>query len=302
MPITHEPKPLPSPLDYVPTSGTPYKVATNDSWWTLAERPEVRAAGMTANDLCYFNFKTRKPAEINWYLHHKVGCQLSTRDGKNYVFSSADRPGVVYLPKVGQPPPVTETTPPTVSARTNAWFGIGAKAGTQFVVVGIETLIGYVASLDDLGKGMAITASVNRLGPGVGVGGGLCFIYITGVSSPQKLNGYQQGDWDFNVSLGENWGKVAQSTAKVKKLKPLIDTLTKIGARTPSGLKKALKAEPDKWVELIKSGKTVKDYLGIDPNGEPNVFIFDVPYAAVGTEVSVFFGVANFDAVWDFTE
>ena len=117
------------------------------------------------------------------------------------------------------------------------------------MVVGIETLAGYVASLDDLGKGMAIGSSINRVGPGVGASAGGCFIFITGVTSPAQLNGHQQGDWDFNVSLGGNWSKAAQAAGKAKKLKPLIDALAKIGAKTPGGLKSALKAHPDKWVE-----------------------------------------------------
>lgn len=302
MPITKVPKPLPSDLTYVPQNGAAYRVASGDSWYSLAERPEVKAAGMTANDLCYFNFKTRTPAEINWYLYHKVGCRVATKDGKNYMFSAADAPGVVYLPKVGPPPPPNEIPPKKAEPRTNAWFGIGAKAGTQFAVIGIETLTGYVASLDDPGKGMAIGASINRVGPGGGVSGGLCFIYITGVKGPHEIRDHQQGDWDFNLSLGGNWGKMAQAAGKVKKLKPLIDVLDKIGGKTPGALKKVLKADPDKWVELIKAGKSVKEFMGIDPNGPANVFVFDIPYAGGGVEASAFYGLSNYSAMWDFTD
>lgn len=301
MGIVKKPNPLPSELNYVPENSEPYKVTNRDSWFTLAERPEAKRAGMSALDLCYFNFKTKKPPEINWYLYNKIGCRISTKNGKNYMFSNGDHPGVVYLPKVGPPPPVNEFVPKT-EPKTNAWFGIGAKAGTQVVVVGIETIFGYVASLDDIGKGMAIGASVNRFGPGVGASGGVCFIYITGVSDPAKLNGHQQGDWDFNLSLGGNWGKMAQATSKAKKLQPLINAIIKLGAKTPGGLKKALSAHPDKWVELIKAGKSVKESLGIDPNGDPNVFMFDVPFIGAGVEASVFFGVSNFNALWDFTD
>ena len=66
MPLVREPKPLPSELGYVPPGSTPYKVATNDSWWTLVDRPDVTFSKMTALDLCYFNFRTRKPTEVNW--------------------------------------------------------------------------------------------------------------------------------------------------------------------------------------------------------------------------------------------
>ena len=86
MPLTHKPDPLPSELTYRPELGVEYPVKNRESWYTLAELPRVRAAH-TTSDLCYFNFKTRNPREINWYLHHKVGCRSVTRDGKNYMFS-----------------------------------------------------------------------------------------------------------------------------------------------------------------------------------------------------------------------
>ena len=294
MPITSEPKPLPTPLNYVPAGSVPYRVSADDSFYSLADRPDVKSFGLSPNDLCYFNFGTRKPPEINWYLYHKVGCRSVTHDGYNYKFSSSDRPGVVYLP--AKP---TVIPPPQPEVRLNSWFGLGAKAGTQFVVVGIETIVGWVFSLDEMGKGMTLTCSVNRLGPGVGAGLGLCFIYVSGVKAPQQLNGWQQMDWDFNLSLGENWGKIGQSAGKVRKFKPLIDAVSKIGARTPKALKAALKAEPDRWVDLIKNARSMKDSLGIDPNGDPNVFMFDVPFISGGAEVSLFYGLQNFNAVYD---
>lgn len=299
MPLIYEPKPLPSPLDYVPPSSEPYKAKANESWWTLAELPQVKTAGLSANDLCFFNFKTRRPQEINWYLKNKVGCRMTTRDGANYRFSGADTPGVIYLPRIGEKLPVNEFPKEPQEPRLNAWLGIGGKAGTQFVVVGIETLAGYVVSLDDVGKGIGVAASINRIGPGFGVGGGVSIIYVTGVNSPSKLMGHQQGDWDFNLSLGPNWGKAAKSAKSIGKLKPLVDMIMKLGAKTPAGLKQLLKAHPDKWVELIKQARSLKDTLGIDPNGPPNVAVIDVPFAGGGTEASVFFGLANFEAVWD---
>lgn len=301
MPCVRQPVPLPTPLDYVPDKSAPYHFTTDtENWWTLAERPEVVAAGLSANDLCYFNFKTRVPAEINWYLYHKVGCRKVTRDGNNYMFDRSVKD--VYLPKVGPPPPVDQLEKPVHVDKTNTWFGLGAKGGTQFLVIGIETLAGYVASLDDYGKGMAVAASINRLGPGIGAGGGLCFIYISGVSRPTQLHGYQQGDWDFNLSIGANWGKAASGVAKMSKFGPLIEFIQHTGARTPQTLKRLLKAHPDKWVEMIKAGKSVNDFLGIDPNAGPNVFVFDVPFLSGGTEASVFYGVSNYEALWDFSE
>lgn len=102
---THERRPVQVDLAYVPPNAIPYKVRDGDSFALLAARPEVRKAKMSAIDLCFFNFRTRDPAEINWYLHHRVGCRRVTRDSRNYCFSTADDPGIVFLPSAGEGDP-----------------------------------------------------------------------------------------------------------------------------------------------------------------------------------------------------
>ena len=86
-------------LNYIPPGSAPFKVTASDNWWKLAARPEVKAAGLSAMDLCAFNFQTRNAMEINWYLRNKVGCTKTTSDRKNYLFSDDASPGIVYLPR-----------------------------------------------------------------------------------------------------------------------------------------------------------------------------------------------------------
>jgi len=62
-----------------------YFVKDGDSWQNVASRD----GWSNPTDLCEYNFKTRVPEEINWYLKHFVGCSKSN-DGKNYSFSSDD--------------------------------------------------------------------------------------------------------------------------------------------------------------------------------------------------------------------
>lgn len=302
MPIVKEPRPLPSPLDYVPTNSVPYDVSSRDSFDLLAQRPDIQTAGMSSDDLCYFNFKTRIPSEINWYLYHKVGCRHVTRDHKNYVFSMSDDPGVVYLPKAGVVMPVHETKE---EPRLNAWLGIVCKGGTMFVVDGIETVAGPVVSLDDPSKWMVITASVSRLGLGFGATGGVSFVLVTGVSKPEQLNGYQDMSTDFNVALGKNWGKLVQAGGKYKKFKPIMEAMAKMGAKTPQSLKKLLKTEPDRYFDLVKAVKSVRDYGNLKADGDPEVFMWDVPFVSlfgdVGAELSVFKALSTFNAIWDGT-
>ncbi len=299
MPLEVKPSPLPPDWEtYVPKDSVPYHPSDGESWYTLAERPECQKLGMTANDLCYFNFRTRVPREINWYLHNKVGCTHTTRDGLNYRFSVSDKKNI-YLPSVGAQPPVTEVPRKDPEPRLDMWFGIGGKAGTMFVVAGIETLEGLIVSVDSPHRWIALHASINRLGGGWGVTGGACLIVVTGVSQPSQLNKHQEGDWDFNVALGGKWDKVARAAQASNKFTPIIEAMARLGAKTPSGLKRLLKAEPDRYVDLIKALRMVKENLGAGASSEPKVYLIDVPWLGGGVEVSVFFGVANYEAVWD---
>jgi len=298
MPLVLKPSPLPADWEtYVPPDSQPYHPGNGESWETLAQRPEVKSLGLSANDLCYFNFRTRDPFQINWYLHHKVGCKHATRDGKNYIFSITD-PNNIYLPKVGARPPVSEFPKRAEEPRLDLWVGLGGKAGTMFVVAGIETLEGAVVSLDPPHKWMALHASINRLGAGWGVTGGACIIVVTGVSDPSQLHGHQEGDWDANVALGAKWDKIAKGALAANKFRPLIEVLAKIGAKTPKALKSVLKADPDRYVDLIKAVKNLRDSMGAEAS-QPKVFLIDVPWLGGGVEVSVFFGVANYEALWD---
>lgn len=49
-------------------------------------------------ELIYDNFKTKSPAEANWYLKNHAGCSEVTANGANYIFSSNDKPGTIYVP------------------------------------------------------------------------------------------------------------------------------------------------------------------------------------------------------------
>lgn len=74
--------------------GKPYRVQDGESWDTVAQKHRIPVL-----QLIQYNFATRDPAEVNWYLREYVGCKLSTKDQKNWRFSSAANPGVIYIPR-----------------------------------------------------------------------------------------------------------------------------------------------------------------------------------------------------------
>jgi LysM domain len=104
MPIEKHPT-TPLAHNFRPAGGTPYRVRNGDTWISLAAKARIDVW-----NLIDYNFHTRNPDEVNWYLRRNVGCRKATPDGKNYIFSSDANPGVVYLP----PPfgaPVNYTVP-----------------------------------------------------------------------------------------------------------------------------------------------------------------------------------------------
>ena len=73
----------------------------------------------------------------------------------------------------------------------------------------------------------------------------------------------------------------------------------KIGANTPSGFKRAVQASPDKYGDLVDSCRSFNEALGMGAASEPKVLIFDSPFGGGGVEAYGYFGVSNFNAVWD---
>ncbi|MCX6270836.1 MAG: LysM peptidoglycan-binding domain-containing protein [Bacteroidetes bacterium] len=72
-----------------------HKVQNGESIRSLA-----RKAGINWRDLARFNWGTAIPEKINKFLRKKVGCFKRTRDEKNYIFTSDDDPGIVYIPEM----------------------------------------------------------------------------------------------------------------------------------------------------------------------------------------------------------
>jgi hypothetical protein len=73
---------------------TKYKVKDGDTLDSLAQ-----ANGMRWEELAHFNFGTSDKTEINKFLRSQVGCFKKTANRKNYIFTSKDDPGIIYIPK-----------------------------------------------------------------------------------------------------------------------------------------------------------------------------------------------------------
>ncbi|MDX2132072.1 MAG: LysM peptidoglycan-binding domain-containing protein [Planctomycetota bacterium] len=101
MPIERRPS-NPLPRTFVPPGGIRYRVQDGDGFVSVARRHNIADVWT----LIEFNFRTRSPAEVNWYLRENVGCVRATPDGKNWMFSSDDNPGIIYIPPARERAPV----------------------------------------------------------------------------------------------------------------------------------------------------------------------------------------------------
>jgi hypothetical protein len=123
VPIERTPR-NPVPVGFVPKGGKRYRVQDGDSWVTVAAK-----ARLDVWKLIEFNFRTRKPTEVNWYLRRNVGCRKTTRDGKNYVFTTSANPGVIYIPPAA--PRIHYTVPGVFNiiaqpSNMTCWATVGA--------------------------------------------------------------------------------------------------------------------------------------------------------------------------------
>lgn len=91
MPIEEYPRRL-IPTDYWPPPGIKHYFQTGERWESVAAKYSV-----DVKTLIYHNFKTTRPNEVNWYLHHLIGCKYST-DGLNYAFRSGEGFGYIVIP------------------------------------------------------------------------------------------------------------------------------------------------------------------------------------------------------------
>lgn len=118
-------------------------VTESDDWWILAAMHGFSDPW----DIIVFNFGTRNPDEVNWCLHHLVGCRKKSKDGKNYDFG---KPCVgtqyIYIPPAGWTPPTT--------ADEDAWERCRATINSSMVKSLNLSLFAYRLSISgpDFGK------------------------------------------------------------------------------------------------------------------------------------------------------
>jgi len=91
-PPSHNGVPLPRNWGAI-QGGMAYRPDDHEDWASVAYKFGVRIG-----DLIYFNFKTDRLDEVNWYLRHYTGCVKVNEQGTSWMFGHGASPGVIYIP------------------------------------------------------------------------------------------------------------------------------------------------------------------------------------------------------------
>jgi hypothetical protein len=283
MPIERRPK-NPLPPTYIPPGGIAYKVKTDDDLDSVA-----RANGISADDLTIFNFKTVRPAEINWYLRQNVGCVQATHDDKNWIFTSDARPGTIYLPpKQGwKRPSFPSTTPGVLSAlpkpvekkHSGLWFGFAGQEGGMLPVVGKDTVEACLYSWDNFNDRFWLNIDGWRFGLGLGASVGLALAVATGVDHPRELNDFTVSGGDFQANMAGKWGDVAKGLKGLRGLGKMASAAKFIDKTMSFG--EWEKTRDTIW-NLYKATDIDSKKLGLN--------VMAIPGAGIGLEISGYYG------------
>jgi len=133
-----------------------HKVSTGDDWWKLA----TKYGRSDPWDIIEYNFRTRNPREVNFYLEFYVGCTEPSSDGKNYRFDSSDSPGHIYIPPFSWTPSedlalrhmVASALGGGVISRLNVQYAGQSITGSSLNGVGVKVIDGEIHVVVDPSK------------------------------------------------------------------------------------------------------------------------------------------------------
>jgi hypothetical protein len=206
---------------FVPSAFTPYKVNDGDSLASIAKKHN-----MEVWELIYENFRTRDPAETNWYLKNYVGSKKQTTNHANLIFTSNDNPGIIYVPPVNTVTPPVSITPKAPSALRNVWAGVAKGHSGDLFVVGAHDLTGMIYNLGDNApdvRNALLNINGFKFGLGLGASIGAVFVIAYGYPQARDINGVA-GQNDFDLAIGAKLGSFLKG---LRYLGKVIDTLDK---------------------------------------------------------------------------
>lgn len=278
---------------HVPENCRKYHYRSGESFVSIARKFE-----MDPLELIQLNFRTTNPREVNYYLREHCGCTRETRSGKNYVFSTGDRrnkageASYLWVPRsASRLPVVVEGKPPS-----GLWFGLGVRVDAG-AGVSLSPLYAYLFSHDRFGDNFLLYMDGRSATVGAAFGATPVLVVASGVYSPWELHDYfYEGDWDLQLKLGANWGKILKGLKGSSKAGPLVEKATRLGRTRLSSLveslrrqgkagdglasavQKAARLSPDDWADLRTAFNSLVGLGAVKARqSEPRLDVLEIP-------------------------
>ncbi|MBL8178273.1 MAG: hypothetical protein JNK48_26595 [Bryobacterales bacterium] len=271
-----------------PAGGHRYRIGTKsekDNWWSVASKDGWGDPW----DLIDFNFKTRNPEEVNWYLYHFLGCRVSL-DRKNFSFDKAS-PGILYTKKnhyaIPMPaaPPAVPVSPKPLFKRGLTWFGAGVQVGGMGLTSGAAAVLAFVFNLDDPGSYFWLEVPTRRTGWGAGASIAGMAVVITGLYDPYTVAEAPSGSFDFDISLGGRWGSLVKTVDKIPNTRYLLRLARYIGGNV----------RPKLIGESATAAKLAIKAAGISvDSNDLEVHMLEIPFLGAGLQGSIYYGESTY--------
>lgn len=138
------------------------EVTGADDWWILA----AMNGRSDPWDLIVYNFQTRNADEVNWCLHHLLGCRKETKDHKNYDFGKpCTQKQYVYIPASSWTPPTSEDEDAWALCRQTINSSIVTSMHVSLAGLGLSISGHDFSKIGYLLNTKRITARLNRSHP-----------------------------------------------------------------------------------------------------------------------------------------
>src|SRR5690606_23341770 len=199
----------------------------------------------------------------------------------------------IYIPtktwdRPSFPPPVEplvpEPEPPPV--RSGIWFGIGGQTGGHLFLGGKDTVEACIYSLESYQDRFWMNIDGWRLGPGLGASVGAVLVIISGCPKPSSIQGAGVNGMDFQANIAGKWGDLAKSVKSLSIVQKFASA-GKVVDKTMSVLEyNRLREAINLAYKTGTAGFNMK-------SGEPEVNVIGIPFAGIGLEVSVYYGMGS---------
>lgn len=157
-----------------------------------------------------------------------------------------------------------------------SWIGVGEKTGGMLAVAGVEDTEGILMNCGNTTNRTGFGIMSVRIGLGLGASTGLVVMAVFNCNNIWRINNTQNNDWGVNLSLGENWAKVAKGLKNMG----FFSRVARVGANMAH-----------MGGDSIDEFRNVMHYLYNEMdiatmNSDPKVIVIDTPIG-VGLEASV---------------